>query len=57
MEALGQAICAARLLAREKLMDQSEKRKEIGRPLILCLFRMSVLDGGLKVKVLGVFCP
>lgn len=34
-------------------MDQSEKRKEIGKPLILCLFRMGVLDGGLKVKVLG----
>lgn len=24
--------------------------------MILCLFRMGVLDRGLKVKVLGVFC-
>lgn len=37
-------------------MDQSEKRKETGRPLILYLFMMCVLAGGLKVKVLGVCC-
>lgn len=36
-------------------MEQSEKRKEMGRPLILCLNTICVLDRGLKVKGLGVF--
>lgn len=37
-------------------MKQSKKRKEAGRPLILYLNMIRVLDRGLKVKVMAVFC-
>lgn len=58
-EALGQAICAARPLARLREDNGPEwEEKGDGQALdgVSYLNRMCVLDGGLQVEVLGTFC-